>query len=163
GLRMTSGQAETPSDWMTAPTPLSARFTVASPSASPAIFSSLGRSIGILRADRASARTESSASRAAFTVSRPIPLLAPMRRTVATASCSTARTRLAHHHVRYRQQHRKIGERLEIYLGSLFETLDYTLPPDCDEAKLDALAWHILDKRPMTLLGLAIRARAEKH
>jgi len=45
----------------------------------------------------------------------------------------------------------------------LFETLDYTLPPERDEAKLDALAWHILDKRPKTLLGLAIRARAEKH
>ena len=32
-----------------------------------------------------------------------------------------------------------------------------------DEAELDALAWHILDKRPKTLLGLAIRARAEQH
>src|SRR5262249_30842788 len=50
-----------------------------------------------------------------------------------------------------------------LFLGSLFETLDYTLPPERDEAKLDALAWHILDKRPKTLLGLAIRARAEKH
>jgi hypothetical protein len=50
-----------------------------------------------------------------------------------------------------------------VYLGSLFETLDYTLPPERDEAKLDALTWHILDKRPKTLLGLAIRARAEKH
>jgi hypothetical protein len=50
-----------------------------------------------------------------------------------------------------------------LYLGSLFETLDYTLPPERDEAKLDALAWHILDKRPKTLLGLAIRARVEKH
>jgi len=50
-----------------------------------------------------------------------------------------------------------------LYLGSLFETLDYTLPPERDEAKLDALAWHILDKRPKTLFGLAIRARAEKH
>src|SRR5262249_60081454 len=109
---MTSGPAETPRDWMTTSAPLSARFTGAVSSASPAIFSNLGRSIGILRADRASARTEWPASRAAFTVSRPIPLLAPMMRTVATASCSTARTRLAHHHVRYRQQHRKIGERL---------------------------------------------------
>ena len=45
----------------------------------------------------------------------------------------------------------------------MFETLDYTLPPERDEAKLDALAWHILDKRPKTLLGLANRARAEKH
>jgi hypothetical protein len=50
-----------------------------------------------------------------------------------------------------------------LYLGFLFETLDYALPPAHDEAKLDALAWHILDKRPKTLLGLAIRARAEKH
>ena len=50
-----------------------------------------------------------------------------------------------------------------LFLGSLFETLDYTLPPDRDEVKRDALAWHILDKRPKTLLGLAIRARAEKH
>jgi hypothetical protein len=50
-----------------------------------------------------------------------------------------------------------------LFLGSLFETLDYALPPQRDEAKLDALAWHILDKRPKTLLGLAIRARAEKH
>jgi hypothetical protein len=50
-----------------------------------------------------------------------------------------------------------------LYLGSLFETVDYTCPPERDEAKLDALAWHILDKRPKTLLGLAIRARAEKH
>src|SRR5260370_41300992 len=50
-----------------------------------------------------------------------------------------------------------------VYLGSLFKTLDNTLPPERDEAKLDALAWHILEKRPKTLLGLAIRARAEKH
>src|SRR5215471_16713995 len=50
-----------------------------------------------------------------------------------------------------------------LFLGSLFETLDDTLPPERDEAKLDALAWHILDKRPKTPLGLAIRARAEKH
>jgi hypothetical protein len=50
-----------------------------------------------------------------------------------------------------------------LFLGSLFETLDYTLSPERDEAKLDALAWHILGKRPKTLLGLAIRARAEKH
>src|SRR6266540_5291418 len=33
-------------------------------------------------------RTECPASRAAFTVSRPTPLLAPMIRTAATASCS---------------------------------------------------------------------------
>src|SRR5215510_11864784 len=47
-----------------------------------------------------------------FTVSRPIPLLAPMMRTVAMASLLHGRTRLAHHHVRCRQPHRKIGERL---------------------------------------------------
>src|SRR5215813_8455627 len=63
-----------------------ARFTVAISRASPAIFSSLGWSTGILRADCASARTECPASRAAFTASRPIPLLAPMIRTVVTAS-----------------------------------------------------------------------------
>ena len=50
-----------------------------------------------------------------------------------------------------------------LYFGFLFETLDHTLPPERDEAKLDALAWHILDKRAKTPLGLAIRARAEKH
>jgi hypothetical protein len=50
-----------------------------------------------------------------------------------------------------------------LYLGSLFETLDYMLPPERDEAMLDALARHILGKRPKTQLGLAIRARAEKH
>ena len=53
------------------------------------------------------------------------------------------------------------GGKLLLYLGSLFETLDYTLPPGRDEAKLDALAWHILDRHPKTLLGLAIRASAE--
>jgi hypothetical protein len=50
-----------------------------------------------------------------------------------------------------------------LYLGSLFETLDDTLPPERNEPKLDALAMHILGKRPKSLLGLAIRARAEKH
>ena len=50
-----------------------------------------------------------------------------------------------------------------LFLGSLFETLDYTLVPERDETKLDALAWHILNKSPKTLLGVAIRARAEKH
>jgi hypothetical protein len=50
-----------------------------------------------------------------------------------------------------------------LYLGSLFETADCTLSLERDEAKLDALAWHILNKRPKTLLGLAIRARAEKQ
>src|SRR2546429_9149068 len=54
----------------------------------PERLSSLGCSRRILRADRASARTECPASRPAFTVSRPIPLLAPMIRTFATASCS---------------------------------------------------------------------------
>jgi hypothetical protein len=52
---------------------------------SPATFLSLGWATATLRAERASARTECPASRAAFTVSRPIPLLAPMIRTVATA------------------------------------------------------------------------------
>ena len=47
-----------------------------------------------------------------------------------------------------------------LYLGSLFETLDHMLPPERDEAMLDALARHILGKRPTTQLGLAIRARA---
>src|SRR6266403_4388272 len=111
---MISGPAETPSDWMTTSAPLSARFTVAISSASPAIFLSLGWSIGILRAERASARTECPASRAAFTVSRPIPLLAPMMRTVATASCSRS-ARLAHHHVRCRQPHRKMVGRLKLH------------------------------------------------
>src|SRR5262249_14864868 len=37
---------------------------------------------------RGSPRTECPALRAALTVSRPIPLLAPMIRTIATASCS---------------------------------------------------------------------------
>src|SRR5215813_13066062 len=73
GLKMISGPAETPSDWITTSTPLRARLTVTISSASPAIFSSFGLSIGILRADRDSARTECPASRAAFTVSRPIP------------------------------------------------------------------------------------------
>ena len=50
-----------------------------------------------------------------------------------------------------------------VYLASLFETLDCTLPPERDEAKLDAHARHIVDKRPKTLLGLAHRRRAEKH
>jgi len=42
GSKMISGPTETPSDWMTASMPVSARFTVAISSASPAIFSSLG-------------------------------------------------------------------------------------------------------------------------
>jgi hypothetical protein len=40
-----------------------------------------------------------------------------------------------------------------LFLGSLFETLDDTLPPERNEAKLDGLAWHILNKRSKTLLG----------
>jgi hypothetical protein len=35
----------------------------------------------------------------------------------------------------------------------LFETLDYTLPPERDEAKLDALAWHICMDRPRVASG----------
>ena len=50
-----------------------------------------------------------------------------------------------------------------VYLASFFETLGCTPLPQGDDGKLDALAWLILDKRPKTLLGLAIRARAEKH
>ena len=69
----------------------------------------LFRACGVvpLRFHRASARMECPASSAAFTVSRPIPLLAPMIRTVATSSCS--RVRLAHRHVRCMQPHRKVG------------------------------------------------------
>jgi hypothetical protein len=52
--------AETPSDWVTTSTPVSARFTVAISSASPAIFRAWG---GLLRTDRARARTECPASR----------------------------------------------------------------------------------------------------
>ena len=50
-----------------------------------------------------------------------------------------------------------------LFLGAFFETFEPALPPERHEAKLDALAWHIVDKRPKTLLGLAIKARAEKH
>ena len=50
-----------------------------------------------------------------------------------------------------------------VYLGSFFKTLDNAPPSEREEAKLDAVAWHILEQRPKTLLGLAIRARAEKH
>jgi len=41
-----------------------------------------------------------------------------------------------------------------------FEDLQHA--PVRDDAKLDALAMHILDEGPKTLLGLVIRARAEK-
>src|SRR5438093_12797632 len=51
------GPAETPSDWVTTSTPVSARFTVVISSGSPGIFSNLGWSTGILRADRTNART----------------------------------------------------------------------------------------------------------
>jgi hypothetical protein len=63
---------------------------------------------GILRADRARARTECPASRAAFTVSRPIPLLAPMIKTVATAVNALVGP-ATHRHVRSRQPHRKMN------------------------------------------------------
>src|SRR5262245_37218482 len=76
---MTSGPGETPSDCIMTSTPLRERFTAVISSASAAIFSSFAWSIGILRADRARARTECPASKAAFTASRPIPLLAPMQ------------------------------------------------------------------------------------
>jgi hypothetical protein len=45
-------------------------------------------------------------------------------------------------------------------LGSFFEDLHHAPVPD--DAKLDALAMRILDEGPKTLLGLVIRARAEK-
>src|SRR5262249_7785988 len=51
--------------------------------------------------------------RVAFTVSRPIPLLAPMIRTVATASYSRSAS-LANRHVRCKQPHRKMGGRLKL-------------------------------------------------
>ena len=47
-----------------------------------------------------------------------------------------------------------------LFLGSFFEKLQHA--PVRDDAKLDALAMHILDEGPKTLLGLVIRARAEK-
>jgi hypothetical protein len=47
-----------------------------------------------------------------------------------------------------------------LLLGSFFEDLHHA--PVRDDAKLDALAMQILDEGPKTLLGLAIRARAEK-
>jgi hypothetical protein len=47
-----------------------------------------------------------------------------------------------------------------LLLGSFFEDLHHAPVPD--DAKLDALAMRILDEGPKTLLGLVIRARAEK-
>jgi hypothetical protein len=48
-----------------------------------------------------------------------------------------------------------------IYFGSLFETLRQA--PESNESALDALVGHIiLDERPKTKLGLALRANAEK-
>jgi hypothetical protein len=47
-----------------------------------------------------------------------------------------------------------------LFLGSWLATLHDA--PKRDEARLDALAWHILGERPKTLLGLAITACAEK-
>jgi hypothetical protein len=47
-----------------------------------------------------------------------------------------------------------------LFLASYFEDLHRA--PVRDDAKLDALAMHILDEGPKTLLGLVIRARAEK-
>jgi hypothetical protein len=47
-----------------------------------------------------------------------------------------------------------------LFLGSFFEDLHHAPVPD--DAKLDALAMQILDEGPKTLLGLVIRARAEK-
>jgi hypothetical protein len=47
-----------------------------------------------------------------------------------------------------------------LYLGFLFETLHDA--PERDDAMLDALAGQILDERPKTLLGLAIKALVAK-
>jgi hypothetical protein len=47
-----------------------------------------------------------------------------------------------------------------LFLGSFFEKLHHA--PVRDGAKLDALAMQILDEGPKTLLGLVIRAHAEK-
>jgi hypothetical protein len=48
-----------------------------------------------------------------------------------------------------------------LFLGSWFEKLLHA--PERDDATLDAVAGHIiLDERPKTLLGLVIRALAEK-
>jgi hypothetical protein len=47
-----------------------------------------------------------------------------------------------------------------LFLASYFEDLHRA--PVRDDAKLDALAMHILDEGPKTLLGLVIKARAEK-
>src|SRR5262245_65485882 len=54
----TSGPAETPSDWMTTPTPLSARSPVAASSGPPAVFSNWGWQTGFLGLNGASARTD---------------------------------------------------------------------------------------------------------
>jgi hypothetical protein len=48
-----------------------------------------------------------------------------------------------------------------LFLGSWLATLHDA--PKRDDAKLDALAWHILGERSKTLLGLAITACAEKR
>jgi hypothetical protein len=47
-----------------------------------------------------------------------------------------------------------------LYLGFLFETLHNA--PERDDPMLDALARQILDERPKTLLGLAIKAFVAK-
>jgi hypothetical protein len=47
-----------------------------------------------------------------------------------------------------------------LYLSFLFDRLHGAPERNC--AVLDALAWQILDKRPKTLLGLALAARAER-
>src|SRR6516165_3993486 len=71
---------------MTASTPTSARSIMSRSSASPSSFSSLGSSKRIVVADRDSARTEWPALSASLAVSRPMPLLAPMIRTVLIGS-----------------------------------------------------------------------------
>jgi hypothetical protein len=75
-------------------------------------FFSLRWSRRILRAERASAPTECPASSAAFTASRPIPLLAPMIRIVATAPYSRSESAWLPLFA-IRPTRRKTGERLE--------------------------------------------------
>src|SRR6185436_13544534 len=90
-LRRACGPLAAPSDWITASVPVTAAATRVLSSASPANFSSAGASSGMEAAPRAKARTRWPASRARFTVSRPMPWLAPMTRTVAMAASGRQR------------------------------------------------------------------------
>src|SRR4026209_658852 len=90
-LRMACGPLAAPSDWITASVPATAAATRVLSSASPPIFSSAGAESGMEAALRAKARTRWPASRARFTVSRPMPWLAPMTRTVAMSASGRQR------------------------------------------------------------------------